>query len=367
MCCRGKSRRKDWSKFLIMTKWKSVLISPETPLSEAIAKIDASGLQAALIVDENALLHGILTDGNIRRAILAGKNLQVPVSEVMNSKPTTVPVGTSNEEKLDLMRRLTIHHLPLVNDVGHVVGLSTLDDLIGATARPNWVVLMAGGLGQRLQPLTEDRPKPLLPVAGKPILEIIVEGFSAQGFKHIFLSINYKAEMIRDHFGDGSRWGVQIEYLHEKTRMGTAGALSLLPDRPTDPLLVMNGDLLIQTKFDNLLQFHQAHDAAATMAVREYELRVPYGVVRLDGARIQKIEEKPTQRFFINAGIYALSSAALDHLLPDEFCDMPTLFDRLISNSLTTSAYPLREYWLDIGRMEELERAQSEWPRYGNS
>ena len=344
-----------------MADWKDVIVSPETPLGDVIAKIDASSLQVALVLAPDSCLLGILTDGNIRRAILTGKSLLVPVSEVMNPRPTVVPASTSRDEKLALMRRMTIHHLPLVNDAGRVVGLTTLDELIGAVDRPSWVVLMAGGLGTRLQPLTDECPKPLLAVGGRPILETILESFSEQGFKRIFLSVNHKAEMIRNHFGGGERWGVQVEYLHENIRLGTAGALSLLPERPTAPVVVMNGDLLTRTNFDNLLQFHNTQNAIATMAVREYDFQVPYGVVRLNGACIEAIEEKPVQRFFVNAGIYVLSPEALDHLPTETLIDMPTLFEHFIVAGKTTAAYPLREYWLDIGRLEEFERAQREW------
>lgn len=344
-----------------MANWKDVVVSPQTPLADAIAKVDAAGLQVALVLAPDDSLLGILTDGNIRRAILAGKSIGVPVSEVMNPQPIAVPAFTPSDEMLALMRRMTIHHLPLIDDAGRVVGLATLDELTGAAERPNWVVLMAGGLGTRLQPLTDERPKPLLAVGGKPILETILESFAEQGFKRIFLSVNYRAEMIRNHFGAGDRWGVQVEYLHEGARLGTAGALSLLPERPTAPVVVMNGDLLTRINFDNLLQFHNAQRAVATMAVREYDYQVPYGVVRLEGARIEAIEEKPVRKFFINAGIYALSPEALDHLPTETFFDMPTLFEHLIAAGKTTAAYPLREYWLDIGRLEEFERAQWEW------
>ena len=344
-----------------MVNWKNVIISPETPLGDAIAKIDTSGLQVALILAPDDSLLGILTDGNIRRAILAGRSLQIPVSEVMNPQPTIVPASTPRDEKLALMRRMVIHHLPLMDDAGRVVGLATLDELIGATERPNWVVLMAGGLGTRLQPLTDECPKPLLAVGGKPILETILESFVEQGFKRIFLSVNHKAEMIRNYFGAGERWGVQLDYLHETSRLGTAGALSLLPGKPTTPIIVMNGDLLTRTNFGSLLQFHIAQGAAATMAVREYDFQVPYGVVRLNGTRIEAIEEKPVQEFFVNAGIYALSPEALDHLPIKTMFDMPTLFEHLIVAGKITAAYPLREYWLDIGQLEEFERAQREW------
>lgn len=344
-----------------MKDWQQVAVSAETPLGQAIARIDEVGSQMALVVDEGQRLIGVLTDGDIRRAILRGKALSVPVAEVMNVNPTVAPADTPREQILALMRRYVFHHLPLVEQDRRVVQLVTLDDLIGAVERPNWVVLMAGGLGTRLRPLTEDCPKPMLPVGGKPILESILESFVEQGFRRFFLSVNYKAEMVQDHFGDGSRWGVRIDYLREDRRLGTAGALSLLDARPDAPLVVMNGDLLTRASFDKLLDFHNAQSAAATMTVREYDFQVPYGVVKLDGARVVSIEEKPVQKFFVSAGIYVLSPSALDLLPSGEFFDMPSLFRRLMDGGQTVAAYPLREYWLDIGRIEEFERAQQEW------
>ncbi|WP_096361872.1 nucleotidyltransferase family protein [Sulfuricaulis limicola] len=344
-----------------MPHWKDIVVSPDAPLEEAISRIDASGIQVALVLSADGRLEGMLTDGDIRRAILRGQNLRTPTKEVMNPKPTAVLALTPREEMLALMRRQVFHHLPLIDESGRVVGLATLDEFIGAVERPNWVVLMAGGLGTRLHPLTEDCPKPLLSVGGKPILETILQSFAEQGFKHIFLSVNYKAEMIRNYFGTGEKWGVQVHYLHEGSRLGTAGALSLLPQAPTTPLIVMNGDLLTRANFDGLLKFHAEHGAAATMAVREYDFQVPYGVVNLDKHRITSIEEKPVHRFFVNAGIYVLSPDVLGRLPAKSFFDMPTLFEQLIGARETTVAYPLREYWLDVGRLEEYERAQREW------
>ena len=344
-----------------MSNWRDVVVSSDTPLGEAISLIDASGIQVAMVLDAHGRLVGLLTDGNIRRAILSGHDLNTPTGEVMESQPTSMPAQTSRSEMLALMRRHVFHHLPLVDDDERVVGLVTLDELIGVAERPNWVVLMAGGLGTRLHPLTEDRPKPLLAVGGKPILETILEGFAERGFKRIFLAVNYKAEMIRNHFGTGDQWGVQIEYLHERTRRGTAGALSLLPEPPSVPLIVMNGDLLTHVNFDGLLNFHMEHRAGATIAVREYDYYVPYGVVRLDGSRVVAIQEKPRQRFFVSAGIYVLSPEALSHLPAQGLFDMPTLFERLIEEGTMTAAYPLHEYWLDIGGVEEFERARNEW------
>lgn len=343
-----------------MNNWKEVVVRREMPLREVIAKIDKSGLQLALVLNSDETLAGVLTDGDVRRAILAGKSLDVNVSEVMNPQPTVAPASMPRSKMLQLMRRLAIHHLPLVNAEHQVVGLVTLDDLIGAVERPNWVILMAGGLGTRLHPLTKECPKPLLKVGGKPILEIIIESFAEQGFKQIFLSVNYKAEMIQDYFGEGDRWGVQLNYIHEKERLGTAGSLSLLPERPTTPMIVMNGDILTRTSFDSLLKFHEAQNAVATMAVRDYDYQVPYGVVRMNGTKIEAIEEKPIQHFFVNAGIYALSPEVLKYIPKNTFFDMPTLFENLISANQATAAYPLREYWLDIGRMSDLEKANQQ-------
>ena len=279
----------------------------------------------------------------------------------MQTDCTTATPETSREEMLLWMREKLLHHLPVVDEVGRLVNLVTLDDLIGAIERPNWVVLMAGGLGTRLKPLTDVCPKPLLEVGGKPILEIAVERFAEQGFKHIFLSVNYKADMLRNYFGAGERWGLNIHYLHEPMRLGTAGSLTLLPQKPSHPVIVMNSDLITHIDFEALLRFHDTQHADATMVVRSYDVQVPYGVVRSDGINIMEIEEKPVHNFFVNAGVYVLSPDVLDYVPRDTFFDMPDLFQSMIKANKKTIAYPLREYWLDIGRLEEFERAQMEW------
>lgn len=343
-----------------MKNWKDIVVSPDVSLREAIRRIDASGIQMALVAESDMRLVGLLTDGDVRRAILNGQELDVPVARVMNTRPKTGSVLTPRPEVLAMMRRFTFHHLPLVDEQGRLAGLATIDDFLGVVARENWVVLMAGGLGSRLRPLTENCPKPMLKVGGKPILESILEGFLEQGFRRFFISVNYRAEMIIDYFGNGERWGAEIEYLHENERLGTAGALALLPKKPSAPLFVMNGDLITKANFAAMLDFHEEHKAAATMAVREYELQVPYGVVSVDGVNITAIEEKPTHCFFVNSGIYVLSSEVLE-LIPRTYFDMPDLFQQVGSVGLASTAYPLREYWLDIGRPDEYERACREF------
>lgn len=344
-----------------MKDWKDNVIGRDQSLIDALKRIDSTGTQLVLVLDSSGGLEGVLTDGDIRRAILKGKSLEVKVAEAMNQKPMTVSAATSKEDMLSLMRRHVLHHLPVVDTHGKVVGLATLDDLIGAVEKPNWVVLMAGGQGKRLRPLTEQTPKPLLAVGGKPILENILEGFAEQGFRKFYVSLNYMAEAISNYFGDGDKWGVRIEYLHENKSLGTAGALSLLPQKMVDPIIVMNGDLLTRVNFEALLKFHAENGAAATMAVKEYDFQVPYGVVLVDDHRIRGIEEKPVHKFFVNAGIYALSPSALSMIPSDVFFDMPTLFEKLIQAGQSTSAFPLREYWLDIGGVEDFKRANGEF------
>lgn len=349
-----------------MKSFRNVIVTPQTFLRDAISRIDSSGLQVALVLHDDGRLAGMLSDGDVRRAILRSCDLNTPVAEIMNLNPVTAHISTGRHELMALMRRRGLHHIPLLDDEKKLADLATLDALAGISERPNWVVLMAGGLGTRLLPLTEKCPKPMLQVGGKPVLERIIESFVEQGFRKLFLSVNYLAESIKDYFGDGGHHGVEILYLHEKKRLGTAGALSLLPDRPTDPMVVMNGDLLTQMRFDQMLKFHEDHAAMATMAVREYDFQVPYGVVNINGTSITSIQEKPVQRFFVNAGIYTLAPESLEHIPADVFFDMPTLFQNLQTNGQTTSAYPLREYWLDLGRLDELERARSEWETNGD-
>jgi dTDP-glucose pyrophosphorylase len=344
-----------------MANWNDVVVSPETPLTDSIVKIDASALQVALVLNGNGTLAGVVTDGDVRRAILRGQGLQVPVAEVMNCNPTTVSAFTPRDEMLALMRRKGFHHLPLVDEAGRVVGLVTLDELIGAAVRSNWVVLMAGGLGTRLQPLTNECPKPMLKVGNKPLLETILENFIEYGFCRFYISVNYMADAVKSYFGDGSRWGVDIRYLHEDQRLGTAGALSLLPGKPTEALLVMNGDLLTKVNFRQLLDFHCEQRARATMCIREYGVQVPYGVVKIDAHCITGIDEKPIQRFFVNAGIYALEPEALDLIPSNTYFDMPTLFEKLIELKKETAAFPVREYWLDIGHLADYNQAIGEY------
>jgi dTDP-glucose pyrophosphorylase len=344
-----------------MNAWKEVLVSLQTPIREVIGRLDKSAMQIILVVDDNERLLGTVTDGDIRRGILKGTSLDDQVNKIMNPEPTVARADEGRDSIMAAMQRKLLHHIPLLDDDGRVVGLETLDALIQSRAKPNCVVLMAGGLGSRLRPLTDDCPKPMLKVGNKPLLETILENFMEYGFRRFYVSVNYMADVVKEYFGDGSRWGVEICYLQEDQKLGTAGALSLLPDRPAEPLLVMNGDLLTKVNFSQLLDFHTKHGASGTMCVREYDFQVPYGVVKLDGHRITGIDEKPIQRFFVNAGIYVLEPQALDLIPPNGFYDMPTLFEKMIERKQETAVFPVREYWLDIGQLADYDRANGEF------
>ena len=347
-----------------MKNWKKTLVLRSDSIKSVLKTIDASSAQIAVVVGNDRKLLGTITDGDVRRGILRGVSLEDSVQAVMNSKPIFARIGETGEKLLRRMEDHLLHQIPIVDSRGCIVGLEILDDLIQPKKLENWVLLMAGGLGSRLKPLTNDRPKSLITVGDKPILETILGNFVGFGFKKFYLAVNYLDEMIRDHFGDGSKWGVELKYLKESKRLGTAGALSLLPEKPKEPLIVMNGDLLTKVNFSHLLNFHHENKVAATMCVREYDFQVPFGVVALDQQYIRTIDEKPVHRFFVNAGIYVLEPALLKYVPRDKPYDMPQLFEKLIEEKLPIAAFPIREYWLDIGQLEDFKRANGEYQKF---
>jgi len=344
-----------------MRNWQDILIAPSTTIKKAIEIIDSSSLQIALVVDGNSYLLGTVTDGDVRRGILKSIPLEDPVHQIMNSKPTFASKDDNRDNILATMKIKNYHHMPIVDDKGCVVGLETLEELIRISERENWVFLMAGGLGTRLKPLTDDCPKPMLKVGGRPVLETILLNFINQGFKRFFLSVNFKAQIIEQYFGDGSNWGVKIDYIHEKEKMGTAGSLNLLPNPPELPMIVMNADLLTKVNFEHLLNFHSTHNSMVTMCVREYDFQIPFGLVTIQNHKIQSIDEKPSQRFFINAGIYVLNPEILSFLPQKIPLDMTQVFQELINRGKECNAFPIREYWLDIGHMDDYERGRTEY------
>ena len=333
---------------------------PSLPLGsstfQALQIIEDTGAEIALIVD-GLVLKGVLTDGDIRRSILTGVPLDGPVDAIMQKTFTAVPPETGRSEALDLMRAHNIRQLPILSEGGRLVGLHQLHDLIGVTVRPNPALIFCGGRGSRLLPLTERYPKPMLPVAGRPILERILLHLIGYGFRHFYLAVHFMAEIIEEHFGDGSRFGCTITYLHEETPLGTGGALGLLPRSLEGPILAMNGDLVTQFDAATLLEQHTAAGNRITVGTKNYCQEIPFGVLTVEGGRVTEIQEKPLISHLVNAGIYVLDSD-LRHRIPQGMATtIPNLMVECLERNEKVGHCPLSEDWIDVGRPLELKQA----------
>lgn len=344
-------------------------IPRDLPMPEAVRVLDQGQVGILIITTQNGALLGTLTDGDIRRAILAGRSFEATADEFLKGKdnpvypePIWLPDSASRDDMLAIMTDRKIRHLPILNDRYIVTDLVLLDDLLPsptpATDTPLTAVIMAGGLGSRLYPLTKDTPKPMLPVGGKPLLERTITNLRDAGVQDVVVSTRYKADIVEDHFHDGSDFGVRVGYLNENQPLGTAGSLRLMP-RPDDTLLVLNGDVLTSLDYRAMRTFHKDHDATLTVAVRKYDFSVPYGVVDCEGPRVTTLREKPTYTSFVNAGVYLLEPAAFDHL-PDTDTpfNMTDLIEKIINAGDTVVSFPIHEYWLDIGQPEDYQTAQ---------
>jgi len=346
-----------------LNKVRDIIVGVDASIVHALECLDKSGRQIILVVEADGRLVGTVTDGDVRRGLLRGVSLQTPVRAVMKDRPISIAQGLPPSEALAQMRAHSVRQLPVINSAGSPVGLYLLDELLGVEHENVLAVVMAGGLGSRLRPITETVPKPLIQIGGRPLLETTITMLAAQGYRDVVLCVNYMADVIRRHFGDGSQFGVSIEYVEEHTKMGTAGALSLLPKPPRTSVLVLNGDILTTTDYTRLMDFHRAQQSPLTVCVREFQQQIPYGVVKIEGERLVSIEEKPTYSSFVNAGIYVLEPSAIALLERGAPCDMPRLIENVGSALGAPTVYPLREYWLDIGRIEDLRRAQEDYDR----
>lgn len=344
-----------------MKNYKNVTLHPNSTIKEALRIIDSGAMKLAIILDENEKLVGTVTDGDIRRGLLGGLSLDDSVESIIFKTPTVCRIEDTKERILEIAIEKKLYQIPIVDNNGKLIGIEEVDELLKAKNKSNKVVLMVGGLGTRLYPLTKNTPKPMLKVGDKPILETIILNFKKYGFTNIILSVSYKSEIIENYFGDGSKFGVNIEYIHEEKRMGTAGALSLMKEKLNEPFFVMNGDLLTNINFEHMMDYHSQNNSIGTMGVREYDFQVPYGVVNVDGISIKSIEEKPVYNFYVSGGVYILSDEVLQYIPQNEYFDMPTLFEKIIADGRKSISFPIREYWLDIGRMEEFEKANNEY------
>ena len=334
-------------------EWVAALVTVGSTIKKAATSLENSGLQIVLVTSDSGVLLGLVTDGDIRRAFLAGLNLSDLVERIMNSRPLVVRDNVSAAEILQLMTANKVHQVPVVDSDSKVVGLHILDDMLKPSPRPNTLLIMAGGLGTRLKSYTEGCPKPMLLIGKKPMLEHILDRAILDGFRNFIISLNYLPKAIEEYFRDGSRWGVNITYVHEDSPLGTAGALSLIEEKLIYPLVVINGDIISDVNFSDVIAFHEHNEAAATMVGRPYEVQNPFGVIVTAGVNLESFDEKPVYKSLVNAGIYIINPDMLRHLEPNEHCDMPTLFLR-IKKKYRVIVYPMYESWLDVGRPEDL-------------
>jgi dTDP-glucose pyrophosphorylase len=340
--------------------WRQAILPFDATIGQAIQNLNEVSVKIVLVANAAGVLEGTISDGDIRRGLLKGLDLNSPLTSIIHHNALVVPPDLGRDLVMQLMAANKIQQIPVVDEHHHVIGLHLWDEISTPPSRPNLMVIMAGGMGTRLRPHTEDCPKPLLPVAGKPMLEHIIERAKLEGFNHFVLAIHYLGHMIEAYFGNGERLGVRIDYLREESPLGTAGALGLLKPKPDAPFVVTNGDVITDIHYGELLDFHTRHAACATMAVRVHEWQHPFGVVQTQGVEIVGFEEKPIARSHINAGVYALDPSALSVLTANAHCDMPMLFERLQANKKLTVAYPMHEPWLDVGRSDDLKRANIE-------
>lgn len=344
-----------------------LLIRRTQTVRDALACVDAGGEGIALVVGEGRKLIGTITDGDLRRATLAGIDVDKATVDTLlrrregpRTQPLTAPVGTTELQLMQMMKRSRLRHIPIVDGKGRVQELALLRELALEDPLPVTAVVMAGGLGERLRPLTDKVPKPMLHVGDRPVMEHVLEQLQKVGISRVSITTHYKPEAIVDHFGDGRRFGVEIDYVNEKEPLGTAGALGLMTP-PDGPVLVINGDVLTQVNFRSMLSYHSDNQADMTVGVRRFELKVPYGVVDMEGALVTGLDEKPTYKFFINAGVYLIEPNVFQLIKHQEHLDATDLIDRLMSAGRKVVGFPIHEYWLDIGRPEDYLRANKDW------
>lgn len=337
-----------------------VSLSPDDSVLKAIERIERSYAKIGLIVDAQGKPIGSVTDGDIRRGLLKGCTLESPVKDIMHANPYALPVTTPRLQIIDMMQSMDVKQIPLLNSNGTIAGIAIYSRLIGLTHAPrnNKVVIMAGGKGRRLLPITSDIPKPMIEVGGKPILEWIVQRFLQQGFHDFTFAINYLGHMIEDYFGNGSRFSCKIEYLREKEFLGTAGALSLLPKNIKEPLVVMNGDILANVDFGEVIDYHVTHNAAATVCARQHRVEVPYGVIQTKNGLLKNIIEKPVYDDLISAGMYVINPEIIAQVPQKQAVDMPGVLLDAVHRNQKVAVFAIRDEWVDIGRHDDLEQVK---------
>ncbi len=345
-------------------KYKEMIefcLKENSTVCKCMEVIDKNKQGIALVVNKQGQLIGTVTDGDVRRFILSGHAIEEPVANVMSTNFITAPLGTSEKKIKELMNNYLVRNIPILDKNGCPCKIVNIRDIVSEEYANQIAIIMAGGQGDRLKPITEDIPKPMVKVGDKPIIENIINDFARCGIINIYISINYKGYVIKDYFGDGSKHGVKITYIKENKKLGTAGALTLLPEIPLKPLIVINGDVITKTNFLRLIEFHKQHRCVMTVAASQYKVNIPYGVLKLSGHYLLGIEEKPQQEFLCNSGIYTLNPEVLSLIPKNTEFNMTDLIEEIVRKGLPVSTFPLHEYWIDIGEFEELSKAKKDY------
>ena len=331
--------------------WKSITIHSDTIFETALRTINTGGLQLCLVVSKEGKLEGMVTDSDVRKALLKGISLDQTVKVIMNRSPIVVNEVINDNDVYQLMIINHIFHLPIVDNSGKLIGLHVAEQLQREIDRNEALVIMAGGRGKRLIPLTDNCPKPMLPIKGKPILQHLIERARNNGFREVFISVNYLSKVIIDHFGDGSKFDISIKYLHEKEPLGTAGALAMLPETiKKRNIIVTNGDVITDVAYSDIIEQSTKESADGLMSVKIHEWQSPYGVINSIGSQIESLAEKPKYQFQINAGIYVIGPRLIRLVRNNVYLDMTDLFKEGLSKGLNLRIFPLHESWIDIGR-----------------
>jgi dTDP-glucose pyrophosphorylase len=342
-------------------QFSGIVIADNASIRDALLAIDTNGRELVLVGDKSGRIVGLISDGDIRRGLLAGHTLDMPAATVMTREFFTVAPDVDRASILDVMKARSFQHVPVLDNDRRLVAIHFLRDLIGAAAKPNIAVIMAGGQGTRLRPVTESIPKPMLEVAGRPMLERIVLHLVGHGIQTIYISVNFMAEVIEKHFGDGSNFGCRIDYLRESEPLGTGGSLSLLPRPAESPILVLNGDMISRVDVTALLEAHAQHGCLATIGVGPYQIQVPFGTVQADGDRLESLAEKPTLDILVNRGIYVLDPAVLDLVPKQKDFPITDLFEVLLAAKKSVGVFNFDDPWADVGHLEDLRKAQRGW------
>tara|TARA_B100000886_G_C20414954_1_gene488856 strand:+ start:911 stop:1954 length:1044 start_codon:yes stop_codon:yes gene_type:complete len=345
-----------------MKKLSNITLSQDKTLFDALKNLEKEDIKIIFIIDSKEKLLGTISDGDIRRNLINGKSLDSKVSEIMNTNFISAKKDDNKQEVLEIMKKKGVKQLPILNDSGKIIDVMLLEELIEVSNKcENPIIIMAGGIGSRLRPFTENCPKPMLKVGDKPILEILIEQLIKNGFSNFYISVNYLKEQIMGYFDSGSKWNVNIKYLIEDEPLGTAGALSLLPRNFKEPFVVLNGDILTKFNIHQLVDFHSKNKSFTTICAREYEIKIPFGVIKSEGIELKEIIEKPSYKSFVNAGVYAFNAEVLKLIPKNQPLDMPDLINKVKLLEKRIVICPIHEYWIDIGRHETLNQAHQSW------